>query len=1259
MSSRNWTPEQIEAIHTTGMGLLVSAAAGSGKTAVLSERCAHLVCTAEDRCHVNQLLVVTFTEAAAAEMKARIEQAIRTRAIGSTDPHLLRQLKLVEHAQVSTLHSFCQRLLRHHFHRIDLDPDFVILDGDEALLLRDDVVRQVFANRYESGDDAFQAFVNAYGAGKDEQLMEQVVHTHDLLCSLVMPEQWLATARAQIAQAAELPLEQSDLGRTFLMTAQQRLRGIVDEAIAAIAEMPPSAARYAEYLATLRDIAAGWLATLESDGYDALARAVRDLDKFPRRPSVKGEDTAKALTQRVQDMLKNDAIRHNLRFSSEEWRRTMAAIQPHAEVFLSLVEEFGEQYRQAKRAVRGIDFSDLERLALDLLCEDRATLRPSEIARACHRAYRHVLVDEYQDINEVQDAILRLTSTECLEGQCASNLFCVGDVKQSIYRFRLAEPMRFLDRETRYRQASPEDAVRVIDLTSNFRSRTPLLQAINAVFERLMSAEAAEIEYDVRHRLAPGADYPDPSPTAFTGAPIDLHLLPTPPRSNSSSDDTASDDIPADLQDDLDRTDREALLVVRCIRELMGQTGQPRRTIAERQGNAFVERPIEYGDIVLLLRSLKNKAEQFAATLRGYGIPVYTDGGAGFFQAVEVQDMLALLSVLDNQQQDMPLAVVLRSPLALIPNPDDALARIRLAYNDPEQAIPFHQAVVRYAEEQDDELAAHLRDFLWKLRQWRDAAMKRPLAEVIWGIYDETGYLAYTAGLEDGEQRQANLLHLHERARQFGGFQRQGLYRFLQFMDNLRQQTELGQTSLASQADNVVRIMSIHGSKGLEFPVVIVPDLGKAMNLRDTRGKILVDRAAYLGMQVVDEKLHVCYPSLGQVVVQERMQRATRAEELRLLYVAMTRAREHLVLIGTCGDKQYDSWVQRWTGHPGRLPADMVLSANCMLDWIGPAGVASAAQRAIAFHLHDEADIESLKAMPRSAYPDRPDRADLAALKPLSPPPPPDDKAMDVIQRVTYRYPHADRCSRPARLSVTALTREQSDAGLPDLTAALSAEEARISGRKSQRAAAQAEISDASSNGDDTPPAAPALPLPRCVCADAPLAAVDRGTAAHTVLQHLDFSRASDESDIRQQIDALVRRHLLTPEEAATVNIDDILWLTTASELAPLFAAPDADLIREMPFYLALDHPNCPPADDPMDRLMVRGRIDLVIAQPDGLTIVDYKTDRVTNDTIHLRADDYREQISLYRRAIENAANRPVKSAVLAFTRARQVIRVS
>jgi ATP-dependent helicase/nuclease subunit A len=1225
--ARNWTAEQQAAIRTMGKGLLVSAAAGSGKTSVLAERCAYLVCDAQPRCNVNQLLVVTFTELAAAEMRTRIEQAIRTRALASPDDHLRKQLRLVDHAAISTLHSFCMQLLRRHFHRIELDPDFEVIDEDEALLMRDEVVRQLFADRHEDGDGDFERFLDAYGGGNDDMIMRLVVSTHELLCSLVRPEDWLKTSLQRIEQASKLPLKESAFGRYYLRWTAQRLRSIIDECDAAIQAMPPGFEKYVGYVQELAGTAADWLGLLESHGYDAVAETVRSFE-CPRCPSMRGDtpdkDLASTLVKRAQSAIKDDALVGNLRFTEAEWQRTMAATHAHADAFLKLVDDFSRRYTQAKQNARGLDFSDLERLALTLLCEDRTTLAPSDVARACHRAYRHVLVDEYQDINQVQDAILRLVSRECLcrDAADASNLFCVGDVKQSIYRFRLAEPRRFLDREELYRKAGAYGGAQVIDLRANFRSRKPLLDAINAVFERLMYKQAAEIDYDERHRLVAGADYADGDGSAtFRGAPIELHLLPPP---NKEGEDGAP--APAD-HTDLDRSDVEALLIVRRIRQMMGLTpGTTRMQVMQRTDAGFIPRPIEYGDCVILLRSLQHKADQFASILRRYGIPVHCDGGAGFFDSIEVRDILALLQVLDNQQQDLPLAALLRSPLAMLPMATDALARIRLAYNDPQAPVPFHQAVVRYAQEHEDPLAHRLRALLAQLAAWRDAATKRPLAELIWTIYDETGYLAYTAGLEDGEQRQANLLHLHERARQFGTFRRQSLYRFLRFLDSLQAQREVGQPSLASQAENAVRIMSIHRSKGLEFPIVFLPDLGKRINFNDIQRHILVDREAQLGLRVIDSEKKVIYPSLAHAVVKDRIHRSLMAEELRLLYVAMTRAKEHLVLIGTCDAKTPQTWQTRWAGHGGVLPASSVVGAMCMLDWLGAVSVAAAEFRPIEQTTYDTAQVAELMAMPREARAKDELHAELTALRPLTPPPATDAAADAVIERVGFEYPHRDHCLRRAAVAATEWTALQ------------------------EPSPHTAPVPAPPREGVATPSL---LRLPRCV-AGTETTATDRGTATHLVLQHLDFAVPPFEAAIGAQVEAMVARRLLAPAQAELVDIASIRWFLE-SELGEQLRARHQDLVREQPFYLASDHPGCT-SDNPLDRLMVRGRIDLMLVEPDGCSIIDYKTDRVDETTLPQRREHYATQVGLYRRALEAATTQPVKAIHLVFLAARQIV---
>ena len=543
------------------------------------------------------------------------------------------------------------------------------------------------------------------------------------------------------------------------------------------------------------------------------------------------------------------------------------------DVFLSLVADFSRAYDDAKTEQNALDFADLERLTLRALKVDGTNpSMPTPLARSFHQQFKHVLVDEYQDINQVQDEILSLVSRECFAGQGSlpPNLFCVGDVKQSIYRFRLAEAQQFLNRRDTY--SLPDSHGQVIDLQTNFRSRGPLLHVINGIFERLMTQQAADLDYDDTQKLSAGQTFPTIE-NGFTGSPVELHVVP-----KEGGD-------PENDENELDRSEREATVLGHRILQLVSPTDAPPMQVVDRTGALPTHRPIRYADIVILLRSLRFKADQFAATLRNMGIPVHTESATGYFEATEINDVLSLLHVLDNQRQDIPLAALLRSPLSGLKNAEDNLARIAVAY----AGEPFHIAVQKYAEVQSDPLADFLRNFQLTLLQWRQEIRRRPVAEVLWKIYDQTGYLAYVAGLPNGEQRQANLIELHDRALQFAVFNRQGLGRFLLFLEKLKKESDLGQASIASEADNVVRIMSIHRSKGQEFPVVLLPDLGKLINLQDTQGSILLDRQAGLGMQVIDDTLQIRYPSLASTVVQNRLKQQTLAEELRVLYVALTR----------------------------------------------------------------------------------------------------------------------------------------------------------------------------------------------------------------------------------------------------------------------------------------------------------------------------------------------------------------------------------
>jgi ATP-dependent helicase/nuclease subunit A len=1239
-----WTDEQWAGVSTTGHSLLVSAAAGSGKTAVLAERCVYLVCDAPPprRCDVDELLVVTFTDAAAAEMKSRIDAALHERiAKTGYDQRLARQLMLIDRASVSTLHGFCARLIRQHFHLLDLDPAFTVLDGDEARLLRNEVARELFEERYSGPASAsFHALVDAYADGNDARLLDKLLHTHELLGSLVDPAAWIARARHRIAESVEGDFPSGALG--------QELRDEIDRGITSLRASCASALAamkriggfplYEDDLRNCADHIDDWTGKLERGGIDAVAEAVAnvELEDLPRYSNqLENKKLAKSLIDDVREQIKKGPLKQLLSFSTQEWRDGLAMVRPHANEFLDLVEAFGERYTRAKAALRAVDFSDLERLTLRLLRDAAASTleqhAPTAVARTLRKQFAYVLVDEYQDINELQDAILSLVAGR-------DNLFCVGDVKQSIYRFRLAEPTRFLDREKRFRADARHELGEVIDLKANFRSRGPLLDVINAVFRRLMTRDAAEIEYDASHELVPRADYPPAgSSSDFTGSPIELHVLPddaaAPIRARGDDDDEDADADEGDAAEP-DRAAREAMLIARRIRELMAT-----KTVMERDKatGQRVARPMRFRDVVILLRAMKFKGQQYADVLRQADIPVHVDAGSGYFESMEVNDVLSLLKVLDNRAQDVPLAAVLRSPIASLPEPEDALARVRIAY--PATSIAFHAAVAKYAHERDDELAAALRDVLGKLDHWRRQAQRRPLAEVIWEIYDSTGYLAFCAGLRDGEQRKANLIDLHDRALQFGSFQRQGLARFLRFLDQLRDESDLGQPSVVGEGEEVIRIMTVHRSKGLEFPVVFLPDLGKRINLQELYGSVLVDRHATLGMDVVDEAKRVRYPSLASKLVGSRLRRAAMAEELRVLYVAMTRAQEHLVLIGTAKADAAEDWQARWGSHAGPLPAGEVVGSLTMLGWLGPVAAATARPRGgpikVTSHTPEEVAAWRPDEHQRGAGSERLER--LARLDPLTTSPQPDPEAAAIVERLTTPYAYERFTKLAAVEAATALTKKGQAPPVP-----------------ARRATRDVAATGSVASGEGTK----LLELPRAVRTELKPSAADVGEATHLVLQHLDFTRPCDRGDLRVQLDVLVERRLLAPAAAKAVDLDSICWLI-GSPVGELLRTHGKTTRRELPLYLALPAEEIDgeaKSSDPADQVMVRSRADALVRTSIGLEIVDYKTDRVDDSTIDARVEYYRPQMDLYRRAIHALTGEPVARVHLVFLQARRVI---
>lgn len=1310
MAAIPFTSRQREAIGTVGRSVIVSAAAGSGKTAVLAERCAYLVCDAPPaaRCDVDELLVLTFTEAAAAEMRARIVESVRARSQARPhDTRLREQAALVDAARISTIHSFCLWLVRRWFSHAGVDPTATVLDADEARLLKGEVLDALFSKLYSAvnvGDEplgradsdaefvqqiddtpaagaagpergppidvgrhgngghavsgqALARLVEAYGLGEDRDIARFVLRLSDFTASLPDPEAWLREAHESLADRPERTLL-ARVGELSIEIDRQIEHG--DLAAAALEVGHPVGHSYASQIRDYVEELRIWQGTLQASDHGAATAGGRDgkrrsdpadplasLERVRRRiaeyefsrrraPSLSKEvdpgiraarDSARALLRDVKERLFRERLQKRFAlFSGEEWILGMSKTAPHVRTIVDLVLAFHEAYARKKRDLSVLDFSDLERFAFRLLRAEGKPDRPSAVAGALHRQFAHVLVDEFQDINPIQQAVIRLASRES-DPDRANNLFVVGDVKQSIYRFRLAEPALFADRLGRCADHTVDDAA--VSLQHNFRSRAEILEAINVCFRRLMREGGGEVVYDADAELRAGREFDAAAPAR----PVVVHLL---ERSWDGTDYEGDEpERGVAVGSDPDRwsvIEREAHLIGMQIRGWMAS------------GQASLEgRPLRYRDIVILLRAARVNAERMAGMLSSMGIPAYADVGGSLFGTRETRDIVAALQVLDNTQQDLPLAGALRGGVMSEPFSANDLAEIRCLDRD----IPFHAAAGRYVEHgENPEVRERLRSFFARIERFRAAVRRRPLADVLWHLYQVQGYLAYAGGLPNGEQRRANLLKLHELARRFGSFRRQGLYRFLQFVNWLEEQQEdIATAPSIGETEDVVRLMSIHQAKGLEFPVVIVAGLGTRFNLGDRGGRMIFDRTAKIGLRVVDPERMIEYPSAAHVRVASQIERTTREEELRILYVAMTRAREKLVLVGSVRDirryREGDGGSPRAgapaCGHvaaPALLSSLSVATAMTPLDWLIP--VLSSASGGVVrglggvacdrplfdVHLHDVAEMAAWRVTDHADDEECAVRREVARLRvlPAGEPLAPDDPVVnEVLTRLETTYPTL--ASASARASIAAGEFK----GSYDFTH--DPEHRRGEG------------------GEDDfrmPPAGEA--------ATGPGGAAYRGRITHRVLQHLDFAAAADEAGVASELQRMVSEGLIGQEDLAAVDRSSIAWFAS-TPLARGIRNAAKTYWRECPYIAAealtfFDRSIDAPPDD---YVLVRGIVDGILPVADGIDIVDFKTDVVAPEAVAERARRYRPQMELYARAVSRLWRRPVRTCHLVF----------
>lgn len=1351
-----WSDDQWRAIAESGSDILVAAAAGSGKTAVLVERIIRKISNENAGFSVDRLLVATFTKAAASEMRQRIREALERKIEEEGEAgseHLRRQLALLGRASITTLHSFCLEVIRRYYQLIPIDPGFRILNEHEAEMMRQELLEELLEEKYgevaEDGEDTLFVRLADWFSGErsDDAVHSLIQRLHDFARSHPWPEQWLLDTAADFTVPDAAALGHTPWVQSILAEARLTLKGAISQLGQGreTALQPGGPAPYAENLAADLEMAQGLLDAVESRPWAELYDTFMEIS-FGKLKPCKKDSTDPALQESVK------AIRDQVKKSLLELQKSLFG-RP-AESFLGELHEaaplmqelagtvitFGERYQQEKAGRGLVDFSDLEHYCLKILRHPDSLpgySLPSDAAVEYRSQFDEVLLDEYQDTNSVQEEIVRLISRES-----PGNRFMVGDMKQSIYRFRLAEPGLFLDKYRRFSSGRADGSMSaeedlssgtVIDLARNFRSRREVVHAVNTVFRQIMDSSVAEISYDQRAELVYGASFPGAEEsvpdTYFTP---ELLLIDKGSSAQGPAEDPAEGEE-LSLQENEAAESETALLEARAmarrISQMTGMTGQDPLMIYDK--GLRMMRPVGYNDIVILLRSAQLWTPLIIEELRNEGIPAYGDQNKGYFQATEVEIALSLLQIVDNPRQDIPLAGVLRSPVVNLR--EEELAKVRLcsrgtfydavvaaagagqtqqshladigldefvlpelkggsvdAADETAAAYDLFTAAVPEAEREvaatgtggaealaavSPKLRKKLNRFLEQLEGWREAARQGSLGELIWRIYRESGYLEWAGGLPGGFQRQNNLKALYDRAVQFENeTSSRGLFRFLVFISRLRENGgDLGVAGGSGEEAGGVRIMTIHKSKGLEFPVVFLAGMNKQFNRQDLHAPFLMHKELGFGPRFVERETRVSYPTLPFLAISRRSRLELLAEEMRVLYVGLTRPRDKMILVGTVRDLARTA--SGWTAMQGReelLLADHLLArGRSYLDWVGPALIRHPAAAVLRKYAGSEGPVSTVLHGDESSWSISVTGAQelgtgsfkdagggnspaglrsimLESLRKGAPVPVPGTSAAgEIAGRLEWRYPYRAASAIPAKTSVT------------ELKGLLSMEQpsydqledrARLGGTGEQSGGGYRENLH--------------LQRPKFM-EQRGLTPAERGTAYHTVMQHIPLEGPVDLPELETTLERLARLAILSREQADAVELVKIAEFCR-SELGRRLLHSSWKT-REQPFsytvpaheaYQGLAYLDAAAAGltdggsgDFTETVLIQGVIDCLFREEGRLILLDYKTDYVPahEGALEALAGKYRFQLELYSKALLDILGEPVSEVWLYF----------
>lgn len=1208
-----WTDRQLEAITRNERRILVSAAAGSGKTAVLVERILRKITNPSCPQDITRFLMVTFTKAAAAEMRGRLAKALSQR-LAKADPDseegrlLLRQLMLLPAAQITTVHAFCMRLIRENFHALALPASFRLADEHEAGLLADEAAEAVLEEAYAKNGPGspFFALVEAVAGPRDDRRLKELILTaHANLMSGPDPEGY---RRDRLAESKNISSDAAETlwGKTYRAGICEEARYYHRAYEALCSTLAKASFPGADKLYIFMEEEAQEIADLQKafaqGSWDETRKALLAFAKRPRFPSVRKADPLKDRAKKLRDNLKKWVNKLEVGVAAQENEQVLDDLReslPVTEAFFDLVARFGEVFSEKKREANVLDFNDLEHMALKLLCKgnENGRLIPSDIAKSEGARFDEILVDEYQDTNGLQDTIFR-----CLTEEGGAALFMVGDVKQSIYRFRQADPTIFLARKNQYSRERKKGQVALF-LPDNFRSAQTVLDAVNFTFFSLMSDELGEMEYSEEEHLRGGS--------GVSGAKAELVYL-----STAEEDDT--DEAGEAAEPPLSRKEAEASYAAYRIERIL-QEG-----IEVYDKGLGRNRPLEPSDIAILLRSYKGFGPLVEEALAARKIPVSTGSGRGFFDTAEVDAFLALLESIDNPTRETSLIGFLRSPLGGFTA--DELGKIRLALPKKQN---FYEALVKVSEE-DSPLGEKCASILEKLKRWRREAGDEAAGSFLGRLLNETGALLLYGAMENGEARRANLLLLLEKAAGFSG----GLGALLRYFDGIYQKG-IRPDGGAGGSTGGVQLLSVHKSKGLEFPVVILLGMAGRFNLQWKSEALLLHPVQGPGFRRRDQMTRIERTTLKREAVTQALQNEQLSEELRILYVAMTRARERLMLVSAYGNVEDKlSKLSALLAGRGRPDPVLLRKQPSFADWISLA-LLGAGEPALLVKAGQAEEIEPGQPLPfKVAFDSLPDGKEelIAESKEQTA-----DPALveEIRQWLTYTYPHKKAVTLPAKLTAT---------GFKGLTMPDEEETPPIS------------------FGGDISKKTPAIP--RFLSGKTSLSPTEKGTAMHLAMQLLPFTHVHSVEKIQEGLQELKERGILSSEQLAAVSPDAIgaFYETSVGKrvLKQWETKGNGGIFREFKFSLLADAARYYGSEGLTDeRVLVQGVIDLFFEEDDGtLTLVDFKTDAVTGAMVDQRARSYIPQVRIYAEALAEITQKPLGRQYLYFFEDKKLVKI-